>query len=163
MDPNTRLTDKIVIVTGGGSGIGAAAALRFAAEGATVVIAGRTKTTLDQVAAQAPGRIEVRVTDLAEEAATTELVDEVARAHGQLDVLVNNAGPHCTAGARTPAPNCGAGSWPSTWTRCSSPPAPPSPTCATRGAIVNVASVSGLGRDWTTAGKESGAARSRPA
>ncbi|VVJ18406.1 3-oxoacyl-[acyl-carrier protein] reductase (EC [Amycolatopsis camponoti] len=150
---NNRFDGKVVIVTGGGSGIGAAAALRFAAEGATVVIAGRTKSTLDQVAAQAPGRIEVRVTDLAEENAATELVDEVARAHGRLDVLVNNAGAVLPGRAEDTDNEL--------WRRImaidldavffGSRAAIPH-LRTTKGSIVNVSSVSGLGGDPAAVG-----------
>ncbi len=47
-----RFQEKVVVVTGAGSGIGAAAARRFAHEGASVVLVGRTKEKLDKVAAR---------------------------------------------------------------------------------------------------------------
>ena len=50
-----RFSGKVVVVTGGGSGIGAATAHRFASEGASVVVAGRTADKLEQVAADGPG------------------------------------------------------------------------------------------------------------
>ncbi|MBF8191809.1 SDR family oxidoreductase [Nonomuraea sp. K274] len=49
-----RFADQAVVVTGAGSGIGAAVAHRFAAEGATVVAVGRTQEKLDKTAAAAP-------------------------------------------------------------------------------------------------------------
>lgn len=154
MDLTNRFDGKVVIVTGGGSGIGAAAALRFAAEGATVVVAGRTRATLERVAALAPaGRIEVRVADLAGEATVTELVDEVARTHGRLDVLVNNAG----AALQGRAEDTGTDLWRTIMaidldavffaSRAAVPH-----LRATGGNIVNVTSVSGLGGDWGAVG-----------
>ena len=49
-----RFQDKVVVVTGAGSGIGEAVARRFSAEGAAVVLAGRTKAKLDAVARDLP-------------------------------------------------------------------------------------------------------------
>jgi meso-butanediol dehydrogenase / (S,S)-butanediol dehydrogenase / diacetyl reductase len=88
-----RSTGRVVIVTGGGSGIGAATAHRFGAEGATVVITGRTQEKLDKVVADAPAgsSLHARVADTSDEAAVSALVDEVVAEHGRLDTLVNNA------------------------------------------------------------------------
>lgn len=74
--------------------MGAAIALRFAAEGATVVIAGRDAQKLSRTAKQAPesGVIVERVVDVRDEAAVVALVNETADAFGRLDVLVNCAG-----------------------------------------------------------------------
>ena len=85
----------VAIVTGAGSGIGAATARRFAADGATVVLTGRTKEKLDDVVAGADpavaDRMHVQVADSSDEEAITHLVDEVASGFGRLDTLVNNA------------------------------------------------------------------------
>lgn len=86
-----RFTEHVVLVTGAGSGIGAATARRFAEEGATVVLAGRTREKLDAVAADSE-RMHVEVCDVSDGAAVRALVDGVVEAHGHLDVLVNNAG-----------------------------------------------------------------------
>ena len=88
-----RFAGKVVIVTGGGSGIGAATAHRFGSEGATVVITGRTQDKLDKVAADAPAGATVvgRAADTSDQAAITEVIDGVASEYGRLDVLVNNA------------------------------------------------------------------------
>ncbi|GAA4741301.1 SDR family NAD(P)-dependent oxidoreductase [Actinomycetospora chibensis] len=88
-----RFTGKVVVVTGGGSGIGAATAHRFGAEGATVVIAGRTQEKLDKVVADAPqgATMVARAADTSDCAAITALIDDVAREYGRVDTLVNNA------------------------------------------------------------------------
>lgn len=89
-----RLQDKIAFITGGGSGIGAATAERFAEEGARVVICGRRQEPLDEVVARiraAGGQAEAVVADVSDEAAFTAALADCARRHGRLDILVNNA------------------------------------------------------------------------
>lgn len=89
-----RLHDKVAFVTGGGTGIGAATAMRFAQEGAIVVICGRRKEPLDAVVAQikaAGGQAEAVQADVSNEAGFTAAIEAAARRHGRLDVLVNNA------------------------------------------------------------------------
>jgi len=89
-----RLEGKVAFVSGGGSGIGAATAIRFAQEGASVVICGRRKEPLDAVVAQisaAGGKAEAIVADVGVESQYVGAIDEAAKRHGRLDVLVNNA------------------------------------------------------------------------
>ncbi|MGH8830864.1 MAG: SDR family NAD(P)-dependent oxidoreductase [Polaromonas sp.] len=89
-----RMQGKVAFVTGAGTGIGAATAIRFAQEGATVVICGRRKEPLDAVVAQiraAGGRAEAVQADVSDEAGFTAAIEGAAGRHGRLDVLVNNA------------------------------------------------------------------------
>jgi meso-butanediol dehydrogenase / (S,S)-butanediol dehydrogenase / diacetyl reductase len=88
-----RFAGRVVLITGAGSGIGAATAHRFAREGATVVAVGRTKDKLENtVAGAAPGgTVVAQVADVADPRSVGELVDEVVGRYGRLDVLVNNA------------------------------------------------------------------------
>ena len=89
-----RLEGKMAFVTGGGSGIGAATAERFAQEGATVVICGRRKQPLDEVVARikaAGGSAEAIVADVGNEAQFVGALEQTAKKHGSLDILVNNA------------------------------------------------------------------------
>ncbi len=87
------LDGQVAIVTGGGSGLGRAAALELAALGAHVVVAGRREEPLDETAELAgEGRVEGRVCDIREEDQVDALVDEVLERHGRIDLLVNNAG-----------------------------------------------------------------------
>jgi len=89
-----RLQDKVAFVTGAGSGIGAATALRFAEEGALVVLCGRQAPPLEgvkeQILAQG-GRAEVAVADVSDEQAYVAALQGTAQRHGRLDILVNNA------------------------------------------------------------------------
>jgi NADP-dependent 3-hydroxy acid dehydrogenase YdfG len=89
------LNDKIALVTGGGSGIGAAAAIALAGEGATVVVAGRREAPLLATVAAieaAGGKGAARVVDLEDGDAAAALGTGVLKDFGQLDILVNNAG-----------------------------------------------------------------------
>ena len=85
-----QLTDKVVIVTGGSKGIGAAAVRSFAAEGARVVIAGRTPSEGVVLAKEVNGLFVEA--ELAEEAACRKVVNESLATFGRIDILVNNAG-----------------------------------------------------------------------
>ncbi|WP_323163230.1 meso-2,3-butanediol dehydrogenase [Pseudomonas viridiflava] len=88
-----RFTQKVVVVTGAGSGIGEATAKRFAREGASVVLVGRNEEKLKKVHAQLEGEGHlVRAADVADLSDVEALFKEVASHFGRLDVLVNNAG-----------------------------------------------------------------------
>jgi ketoreductase RED2 len=83
---------RVVLVTGSTSGIGAATALRFADAGDTVVFnSHRSVEAGEQLASQIPGSSYVQA-DIANADDCTRLINEVLERHGQLDVLVNNAG-----------------------------------------------------------------------
>lgn len=89
-----RMQGKVAFVSGGGSGIGAAAAIRLAEEGALVVICGRRKEPLDKVVAEiqaAGGKAEAVQADVGKEAEYVGAIEAAAQRHGRLDVLVNNA------------------------------------------------------------------------
>ena len=90
-----QLKGRTAIVTGGGSGIGRAIALAFAAEGATVAVAGRRREKLDETVKlieSAGGKGLAIPTDVANEDQVIELFRDVQAKYGRLDLLVNNAG-----------------------------------------------------------------------
>jgi len=87
-----RLSGKRIIVTGAGSGIGRAIALRFAAEGARVVISDVDEEAATRVAAEAGGETLVRKTDVTSTSEVETLVQTSVEEWGGLDVMVNNAG-----------------------------------------------------------------------
>jgi NAD(P)-dependent dehydrogenase (short-subunit alcohol dehydrogenase family) len=87
-----RLSGKRIIVTGAGSGIGRAIALRFAAEGARVVISDVDEEAAARVAAEAGGETLVRKTDVTSTSEVETLVQTSVEEWGGLDVMVNNAG-----------------------------------------------------------------------
>jgi NAD(P)-dependent dehydrogenase (short-subunit alcohol dehydrogenase family) len=83
--------DKVVIVTGGSSGIGRSAALQFEALGAHVLITGRRAERLEEVVKDHPG-IESIVADTSRPEDAFRTVSKATEQWGRLDVLVNNAG-----------------------------------------------------------------------
>ncbi|MEU8345240.1 NAD(P)-dependent dehydrogenase, short-chain alcohol dehydrogenase family [Actinomadura meyerae] len=108
------LHGKIVLITGGSRGIGRATARAFAAEGATVVLAGRDVTALadavkeigsgtaaEGTAGGAAGRADHVVADVADPASAARMVETVVARHGGLHVAVNNAGIIGAAGPVT--------------------------------------------------------------
>ncbi|WP_122554596.1 SDR family NAD(P)-dependent oxidoreductase [Pseudomonas viridiflava] len=145
-----RFTQKVVVVTGAGSGIGEATAKRFAKEGASVVLVGRNEEKLKKVHAQLEGEGHlVRAADVADLSDVEALFKEVASHFGRLDVLVNNAGI-VKSGKVT---ELEVQDWKELMsvdldgvfycTRTAMPA-----LIASKGNIVNVSSVSGMGGDW---------------
>ncbi|MEG9524358.1 MAG: SDR family oxidoreductase [Hyphomicrobiales bacterium] len=87
-----RFQDKVVVVTGGTSGIGLAAAKAFATEGASVFITGRRQEALDAAVKQIGGKITGVRGDMANLADIDRLYDAVQQKHAQIDVVYANAG-----------------------------------------------------------------------
>lgn len=90
-----RLENKTVIITGGGSGIGRASAIRFAEEGARVAIAGRRMDKLNETARiirDRGGECLCCATDVRHEDQVIDLVESTLDTYGKIDILFNNAG-----------------------------------------------------------------------
>lgn len=87
-----RFKDKVVVVTGGTSGIGLATAKAFVAEGASVFITGRRQSALDTAVQAIGGRVTGVQGDMADLADIDRLYDAVQQQHGHIDVLFANAG-----------------------------------------------------------------------
>ena len=89
------LTGKVVVITGGGSGIGLASALAFAREGARVAICGRSQKKLDEAAAEFSKEglaVYTGICDVTDSADAAAFAEKVTQAVGPIDVWVNNAG-----------------------------------------------------------------------
>jgi len=90
-----RLQDKVVIITGGNSGVGAATASLFAKEGAKVVISARRQPQLEKIAEdirQTGGEVLSVVSDISKEGDAEHLIEETVKIYGRVDVLINCAG-----------------------------------------------------------------------
>lgn len=96
MSSSPILNGKHAVVFGAGGSIGAAVAKEFAAEGAEVFLAGRTKSNVDNVTkqiAQAAGRAHTQVIDALDDAAVNEYLDSIVRQTGKIDVVFSAVGP----------------------------------------------------------------------
>ncbi|TCK33647.1 meso-butanediol dehydrogenase/(S,S)-butanediol dehydrogenase/diacetyl reductase [Paraburkholderia sp. BL8N3] len=146
----SRFAEKVVVITGAGSGIGEGTARRFASEGASVVLAGRTREKLERVAADFDAaRTLVQVTDVSELAQANALIEAALTRFKRIDVLVNNAGVAPTGRIDEATIE----DWREIMSidldgvfHCSRAAMPHLIT--SKGCIVNVSSVSGLGGDW---------------
>lgn len=88
----SRFDNKVVVVTGGTSGIGRAAAKAFAAEGASVFITGRRQDALDAAVKQIGGKVIGVRGDMSKLADIDRLYDAIQQKHAQIDVVFANAG-----------------------------------------------------------------------
>ena len=144
-----RLEGKVVIVTGGGSGIGQAIAERFASEGAAIVLAGRRVERLESVSAgiaAAGGRVCTVPMDVRLAADARRMVETAVNAFGRLDILINCAG---VLPLRVPLGDCPEEVWTAVIEtnltgvyHCCKAALPA--LCESRGNVVNIASVAGL-------------------
>lgn len=85
-------TDKLVLITGGASGLGASCSQRFAAAGATVVLTDINEQQGGALAGKLEGRARFMVQDVSDEARWAAVIAEIDAEFGRLDVLVNSAG-----------------------------------------------------------------------
>lgn len=88
----TRLADDVILVTGASRGLGREMSLRFAAEGARVVLLARDEAALEAVAAEADGETLVTPADVTNGGQVVDAVDAAHDRFGRVDTLVNNAG-----------------------------------------------------------------------
>ncbi|MEG3112120.1 SDR family oxidoreductase [Pantoea sp. T14] len=146
----SRFTGKVVVVTGAGSGIGEAAAKRFADEGASVVLVGRTENKLETtLASLSKGDHLVVPCDVSEAEQVKSLAESVQDKYGRVDVLVNNAGVVVQGRIHEIELD--------DWKKLMKVDLDGVFHCVhyfvpallkTKGNIVNISSVSGLGGDW---------------
>jgi NAD(P)-dependent dehydrogenase (short-subunit alcohol dehydrogenase family) len=86
------VSERVAVVTGAGSGIGAASATALVDAGWRVVLAGRRAEPLAELAGTRPGRMDAVPTDVTDEASVQALFATVVAEHGRVDLLFNNAG-----------------------------------------------------------------------
>ena len=90
-------TGKVALVTGAGTGVGRACALALATKGYSMILAGRQRDRLDEVAARIDGHTLVVPTDVSDSGAVDALFRAIRERFGRLDLLFNNAGIGATA------------------------------------------------------------------
>lgn len=88
----TNIANKVVIITGGGTGIGKATAQAFVSQGAKVVVVGRRKEPLAALANEYEGDVEYLQADITQSGKSKAIIDFTIEKFGRVDVLVNNAG-----------------------------------------------------------------------
>ena len=145
-----RFSDKTVIVTGAGTGIGESAARRFSAEGANLVLVGRRQAVLERVAEDLDAtRTLVYPCDVKDQTAVEAMTMAAVDRFGGIDVLVANAG----VGVLKPFSETSFEDWRDVLAvdldgvfLCAKAALPH--LIRSRGSIVNVASVSGIRGDW---------------
>lgn len=145
-----RFQDKVIVITGAGSGIGQASAQRFAREGASVVLVGRTRKKLDDTQSLlTEGKHLVYPCDVGDAEQVKALAKSVLDTFGRVDVLVNNAGVIVQGKIHDIAPE--------DWKQMMQVDLDGVYHCLhyfmpallkTKGNVVNISSVSGLGGDW---------------
>ena len=86
------MSSKVALITGAGSGIGRAVAIKLASSDFNVVLAGRTQSRLDRVASEIGPQALAIATDVCDSASVASLFDAIREKYGRLDVLFNNAG-----------------------------------------------------------------------
>lgn len=145
-----RFQGKVIIITGAGSGIGAATAKRFSEEGANVLLVGKTLSKLENIAKELPSeRTVITEIDVSIHHQVVSMMEYAIDCFGQIDVLVNNAGIFVEGDITKVSIE--------DWQRVqntnvngvfyASKEAMPYLEIS-NGCIVNTASVSGLGGDW---------------
>ena len=98
VDYDFSLSNKVAVITGGASGIGAAIAAAYAAKGATVVVLDKALDAAQQLASQGSAAAAISC-DVTSEQSVTEAVSAVNKQFGRIDVLVNSAGIAVTGAA----------------------------------------------------------------
>ena len=99
---NFKFADKVVVVTGSGTGIGQAIAKKFAENGASIILLGRrkeplelTSSELEKIVSNTGSKGKIRIfpgVDVSDETAITDMFAAIAKEVGPIDILVNNAG-----------------------------------------------------------------------
>ncbi len=147
------LDGRVAVVTGAGTGIGAAVAERFAAEGARVVLVGRRPGPVHAVAAGLGERALAMPADAASGAAMAQVAAAVAERFGGIDILVANAGGHGTGTAADMPDEAWERSWRLNVTTCLVAARACLPQLiARRGSVVVVSSIAGLAAAPESAG-----------
>tara|TARA_B100002019_G_C21193085_1_gene559906 strand:+ start:176 stop:937 length:762 start_codon:yes stop_codon:yes gene_type:complete len=141
---------KVVIITGAGSGMGAATAKRFAKDGYKVVLNGRTKSKLQSVADEiGSDHVLIIAGDISNPEDAANIVEQTIDTYGRLDVLVNNA----AIAIFSKIEDLSLDDWNKQLSINTTGPFLMIKNAInhlekTKGSIVNVSSVSGLGGDW---------------
>lgn len=86
------MVKEIAVITGAGSGLGAALARKYSEAGAYVCLLGRTKSKLEKVSQQLGNGSSIYEVDVTSKQSVKSVIEEIAHEHGRIDILINNAG-----------------------------------------------------------------------
>ncbi|PNB76878.1 alcohol dehydrogenase, partial [Pseudomonas sp. FW305-BF6] len=87
-----ELKNQVIVITGAGSGLGAALAKKYSEIGAHICLLGRTENKLKDIGRELPNNYSIHTVDISKLSDVKRVFDSITQTYGQIDLLFNNAG-----------------------------------------------------------------------